>query len=341
MKRLLLIGPAPQNTGGISVHIRRLSRLMKDDFDIDYVDEGHVKYKGVFNIRSGNIIRYLWKALNADIIHIHSGIWSLRALNIIACKLLLRKKVVVTIHRDPNIEPHIKLTKFLVSKCDQAILVNQEGYDALLTKGKCKYTLLPAFLPPILEDEPKLPNELLQWIEQKKEDKDSVLLSSNASVFTLYNGQDLYGLDMCIDALNRLKKEDTAHKYYLVFVIVSNPTQQDRLNNYKKQIIEEGLNNNILIWEESVSFVRIIEKSDIVLRPTNTDGDAISIRESLYLGRPVLASDVVRRPHGVHLFNTRDLLDFSKKIKEISYANDEPSSQKSINYHSVFCSVYE
>jgi glycosyltransferase involved in cell wall biosynthesis len=37
----------------------------------------------------------------------------------------------------------------------------------------------------------------------------------------------------------------------------------------------------------------------IFLRPTLTDGDALSIREAMAAGVPVLASDVVRRPTGV------------------------------------------
>jgi len=37
----------------------------------------------------------------------------------------------------------------------------------------------------------------------------------------------------------------------------------------------------------------------VYLRPTLTDGDAVSIREALDAGVPVVASNVVRRPRGV------------------------------------------
>ena len=49
-----------------------------------------------------------------------------------------------------------------------------------------------------------------------------------------------------------------------------------------------------------------LARSSVLLRPTNTDGDAVSVREALWLGVPVIASDVVERPAGTELFRTRD-----------------------------------
>jgi hypothetical protein len=37
----------------------------------------------------------------------------------------------------------------------------------------------------------------------------------------------------------------------------------------------------------------------IYIRPTRSDGDAVSLREALALGVPAIATDVVRRPDGV------------------------------------------
>jgi len=71
-----------------------------------------------------------------------------------------------------------------------------------------------------------------------------------------------------------------------------------------------------LLLNENLSFVRLIEKSDIVLRPTNTDGDALTIREALYLNKTIIASDVVNRPSGTILFKSRDTNDLKMKIIE-------------------------
>jgi glycosyltransferase involved in cell wall biosynthesis len=47
--------------------------------------------------------------------------------------------------------------------------------------------------------------------------------------------------------------------------------------------------------------LRAIADSDVLLRTTLYDGDAISIREALYLGTPVIATDNGMRPGGVDL----------------------------------------
>ena len=44
-----------------------------------------------------------------------------------------------------------------------------------------------------------------------------------------------------------------------------------------------------------------ISRSDVMLRTTWYDGDAISVREALHLGTPVIATDNGMRPEGVTL----------------------------------------
>ena len=52
--------------------------------------------------------------------------------------------------------------------------------------------------------------------------------------------------------------------------------------------------------------LHLINDSDIVLRTTLFDGDAISVREALFVGTPVLATDTGNRPEGVHLITVGD-----------------------------------
>jgi hypothetical protein len=89
-----------------------------------------------------------------------------------------------------------------------------------------------------------------------------------------------------------------------------------------------NLNECFLLLNENLSFVRLIEQADIVLRPTNTDGDALTIREALYLNKTVIASDVVKRPSGTILFKSRDTNDLEIKIMEnISRISQMPEKQ--------------
>jgi len=75
------------------------------------------------------------------------------------------------------------------------------------------------------------------------------------------------------------------------------------------------MQSSFLLINEKASFVKLIEQSDMVIRPTNTDGDSLTIREGLYLNKIVLASDIVQRPEGTKLFKTRDAEDLFEKMK--------------------------
>ena len=58
-------------------------------------------------------------------------------------------------------------------------------------------------------------------------------------------------------------------------------------------------------------------KSDVFVRPTNTDGYGVSIAEAIHFKIPAVASDVCQRPEGTILIRSRDIDDFTSKIKNV------------------------
>ena len=58
-----------------------------------------------------------------------------------------------------------------------------------------------------------------------------------------------------------------------------------------------------------------MKESDAVIRATATDGDSLSIREALYLGKPIIATNCVTRPEGVIVYDFNNLNDFSSAIQ--------------------------
>jgi len=60
----------------------------------------------------------------------------------------------------------------------------------------------------------------------------------------------------------------------------------------------------------------LIAACDVFVRPSLSDGDAISVREALALGRRVVATTAARRPRGVHLSRPADAADLARAIGE-------------------------
>ena len=86
----------------------------------------------------------------------------------------------------------------------------------------------------------------------------------------------------------------------------------------QQQIKQKKIENNILFITEPLPEVYPIwMKSDVFVRSTCTDGDALSIREAMYFKVPVVTSDAVPRPEGVVLFKNRDVQVFIEKTKKV------------------------
>lgn len=206
---------------------------------------------------------------------------------------------------------YLKLfTNRIYQLATKAVAVNPDfKKDLSLPMGKL--LVKDAFIPPVIENESTLPEYISEWISKRKMQGDTIICA-NASSLQTFNNEDLYGIDLCIETCKRLK---TANKHIcFVFVVSSIENNKDQFLQYQKQIEVLNLNNNFLLINEKLSFVKLIQESDIVLRATNTDGDALTVREALFLGKPVIASDVVKRPEGVFLFNNRDGKDLELKL---------------------------
>jgi glycosyltransferase involved in cell wall biosynthesis len=312
-RKIIMIGPVPPPTGGVSIHIWRLFHLLKEDFDIDFVDEFKVAKKEYFNLRSFNLFKYLGILGKGDIVFIHSGTNVLRMGHIIASKLL-GKKTVLTLHAYPGKKPLLirKLHEFIFGLADKIIIVNADFKERINLPNE-KVVVKHAFLPPIISEEKELPNTVQQWIDDGRQKK-SVIICSNAWRLDIWNNQDLYGVDMCIEVTKRLVKKGIPVTF--IFNVATTDKSVPLYEDYKKQINNSGLEKNFHLANEQLSFVKLMQQADLVVRPTNTDGDSLSIREALYLGKPIITSDVVIRPEGSILHKNRDIDDFEQKITE-------------------------
>ncbi|MEO7045189.1 MAG: hypothetical protein ABI091_07745 [Ferruginibacter sp.] len=313
-KKILITGPLPPPAGGISIHIWRLQQMIKDEYDIDFIDESSIKKDGIYNLRSFNPFIYLKKIADADLVYVQSGSTFLRLMQLFVAKLFF-KKIILTIHAYPFQKKGIAflLDNSIFNFAKKIIVVNESILTRLKLPAK-KCVLKNAFLPPVMETEPSLPADVTEIIANAKREN-KIVICGNASRLDIYNNEDLYGVDMCIETSKHLKQKGIDHIF--LFIVSSLDDGKDKFEKYINDVKMLGLEGTFLLMNKLLPFVRLIQEADIIVRPTNTDGDAITIRETLYLNKPILASDAVARPQGTLLFKNRDIKDLEEKLENI------------------------
>lgn len=343
-KKILIIGPMAPPFGGVSIHLQRLIQLLKDRFIFDFIDESRITKKEYFNIRSFNFFTYIKKIRNADIVYINSGKRSLRIFHLLSGSLF-SKKMIINIHSfTSNSSKFICYINGIIYRLANTIIVVNSDLKKRLFLPKTKCIIQDAFIPPVIEEEPELP-ESLHDLLVKKNKTDTPLICANASRLDTYNNQDLYGLDLCIEVTKRLLKKNI--KIIFIFVVGTTEVYKNTYSKSIELIKELNLQNHFHLINEKLSFIKLIERSDIVLRPTNTDGDSVTIREALYLNKTVLASDVVKRPYGVCLFKNRDIddleINLEKIIKQFPQNNRYKNSRAEIkpDLKKIFLDLFE
>jgi glycosyltransferase involved in cell wall biosynthesis len=342
-KKVLIIGPFPPPYGGVSVHILRFKNLLKNEFIFDFIDESPNKKNDIFNIRSLKMFSYLQKIHKSDIIYIHSGSNLLRIFHLLTGRVF-GKKITLALHGFTSSPPKfIFYIKGLIYRLANKIIIVNEDIKKRLYLPEKKCVIKEAFIPPLLQEEPSLPENIAHLISKSKQEG-KVIICANAFRLEKYKNQDLYGLDMCIEVANRLLKKDRS--FIFIYIVSSIDNKADDYTKMEQLINQSKLSNNFFLRNEKLSFVKLMQDSDIIVRPTNTDGDSLTIREGLFLNKKVLASDVVERPQGVILFESRNFNDLEMKLEDlmknkniVSQNTQEDSNKLNENFKKFYCDL--
>ena len=341
-KNILFMGPYSA-VGGVSVHIKRLSALLTEKYEVSFVDESPLEYSKseVFNIRSKNIFQYLKLVRNADVIHIHSGVSVLRVFHILVA-YIFGKTSVVTYHTIYNLpsKTAIFINRLFLPFINKVICVTEEISSILKPKSGI---VLPAFVPPLIDNEQELPEIVKKGIEKNHGKK---LIVSNAFRLDLHQETDLYGLDLLLDLARRIKTEKLNYK--IIFIVADSKDEAGLFKKYTEIIKTENLEKEISLLPKPISFVKLMQQSDVVIRATASDGDALTVREALFLNKPIIASDVTLRPEGTILFENRNSDDLFRKIKETlesginhTFASEEILKKDNAYYLKTYGEIYE
>ncbi len=98
-------------------------------------------------------------------------------------------------------------------------------------------------------------------------------------------------------------------------------------NKVVESIADAGLSESVYLAgnvSHDIS-LHLLQKADVALRTTRYDGDAISVRESLFLGTPVLATRAGTRPEGVHFIDELTPNSIAQGVRAIL---GQPRSEK-------------
>jgi glycosyltransferase involved in cell wall biosynthesis len=129
----------------------------------------------------------------------------------------------------------------------------------------------------------------------------SPVLAANAFSFQRADAGLLYGQDLLIETLAALVPPQGALSNV---GLVIHQAQPETAHGHEFAGVQEraralGVQDRVFWVHDSAPFGPTLVRADALLRPTSTDGDAVSVREALHLGVPVVASAVVQRPPGV------------------------------------------
>jgi glycosyltransferase involved in cell wall biosynthesis len=322
--KVALIGPYPPPFGGISVAIQRLKALLEEQGAVCTVyDTSNVpkRVPGVIPIHRWQywILRYGLTA-DQDIIHYQSSNWKLRAL---VGLWPWRAKTVVSIQgnsladswaqggylRRALIQAALRRTSFIIlSNPDYVELVESLGIR------RERLAVIPAFVPPVVNegDDRQIPAAAWAFCQAH-----TPLVLSNGTV-TFYQGQDLYGLDLLVELIRALVADYPQIGLVCPLRPIVGSVEQAYWTDLQQRVAAYGLSEHFCWIVEGVPILHpLMQQSDLFVRPTNTDGDAVSIREALHFGVPTLASDVSPRPQGTVLFRNRDVDDLILQAKRM------------------------
>ncbi len=324
---IVQVGPYPPPLGGISVYIKR----MKEYLDLRKIknEVWNVSSKTLFSIKKITNIRdinlkyvplyYLFSNKTKIIHYSISGKKSKYFIGAFNRTIFRNRKKILTIHGDCTYlyNDNNKIMTQCLNSFNVIICVKHGDKEFLENKGiKSDIFEIPAYVNPIEkeQDRKNIPKEVWNFI-----DKSKFVIAANGCM-RFYKEKDLYGIDMLIDLAYRLKKRNIDVNLLIALLGVEGQTDEERryYNELKDRISKLNLEEKIFIFEvKGTEFYPMLQKSNLFIRPTNTDGDAVSLREALYFKTPSIASDVVVRPKGTILFQNRNECDLETKVTHV------------------------
>jgi len=311
--KFIIYGILPPPFGGVSIHLKRFKKYLEDS-----------KKNFVFLQSNNSYRKHMFRKLffsqinfQKNIIHLHGFQTGKKLPFLLFLMLFFNKKVIITIHNDRflldyNSLKNIKkvIAKIFYFNVSHIISVNSDSKFCFIPDNKI--SVIHAFIPPT-SDETEV--KQLPDFFHKIRHKHKFLITANASRISFYKNQDLYGIDLSIELMKRLI--DNGYKSIGFVYVIPNISDYDYFEKMQNLVKKYNLEDNFHFYTKPLAYPAVINMCDLFIRPTNTDGDALSIREALTLQKPTIASDVCKRPEGTIPFKNRNIEDLYIKTTDV------------------------
>ena len=295
-KKLLLVGPdlTKQGIGGVTIHVQRL----KDCLDNNSYSYEFIDYK---NTKPWILINRISKY---KIVHLHVSNPAYQFF-LVCCSKMMGKKIIITIHGNYGRFGALKnwMVRSAIRMATVPIVINESSYQ------KCKVynthtQLIPAFIPP--QKEENLQPEIVLLLKRLHGEGKKIVSTNAFNISFDKNGNDTYGIGFLVDYFKDFDN---------MALVMSDPS-----GNYHKQY--SGFQyDTVFFIDYPHSYFELLKLVDYFVRNTSTDGDALSVKEAIYLGVSTLCTDVVDRPEGVTLFKYCDKDSFENALKTATAPN--------------------
>lgn len=248
---------------------------------------------------SAQLVKLLAK-LDYDVLHVHvGGDVTPRILAFLGvCAFYGRGRSVLTFHSGGYAIETVETAKsfslagtifrrYRKIICVNALMIRM--FERFGVKAE-RLRLIPPFVHQSPDESIEIPSELKTFAERHK-----------PFLLTLCLLEDAYDLFMQIDAMERVLERLPGAG----LMLVGSGSLEERL---KRAIAEKPYAERIFLAGDVAHPVtlHLINRADVLLRTTLFDGDAIAVREALFLETPVVATDNEMRPDGVHLIPMHD-----------------------------------
>jgi glycosyltransferase involved in cell wall biosynthesis len=318
IRRVVLAGFYPPPFAGEPVHVKQLAELLRSrGLSVEILNLNRHAHRSPEYHSAGRRWVLLWRlftlAGRTSILHLHTNGHSRKSwLMILVASLAARLRgtpTVLTLHSGLLPEyvagfgkARRALAGWILGAFARVVCVNGEIGRAIQRQGLSRgaAAIIPAFLGVPAAPDLAPPDRAL-------------IRGLHPLLVAVAGGEDEpeRGLAVVLQAVQRL-----AAPFPGVGVVLMGWQVGPRT---RPLIGELGLTGRALCLGEvphdrCLAFLRA---GDVVVRSTFVDGDAITVREALALGVPVVASDTAFRPDGVTLFRKGDVSDLVVKLTHV------------------------